>query len=149
MNIRSTTQAPKHNPMSQAMLARFSSSGEDKIGEALDKLTLSAFTMGNSALDIGMSMGYLGNADNAVFEKAGLFVGGAHVAFGIGNWVAAANAADNRDTTLAKHRVTNGLGHLLSGIGHISGAMGAGAWALAPLVGGITVRAMEDFRTRN
>lgn len=122
---------------------------KDKIGEALDNLTLSAFTMGTGALDLGMSVGYLSGTENATFEVAGLCVGAAHAVYGAGNYIAGMNAADNRNPSLAKHRVTVGTGHILSGIGHICGALGAGAWALAPVVGGIAIRSLEDYRVRS
>lgn len=149
MNIQSTQftkySAPKvAQPQAEATF----SAPQDKIGEALDNLTLSAFTLGTASMDIGMSVGYLSATENPVFEVAGLCVGGAHIVYGIGNWFVGGDNAQNGRSVTAKRRFSVGTGHVLTGAGHICAALGAGGWALGPIMGGMAIRALEDYKAR-
>lgn len=147
MNIQTSSHRRRQTagaPRIQSTLA-----GQDKIGQALDNLTVSAFTMGTAALDVGMATGYVSGTENATFGTAGICVGAAHGIYGAGNFIAAIGAADSRNHDLAKHRINVGAGHVLSGVGHLCGAMGAGAWALGPILGGIALRTLEDYRVRS
>jgi hypothetical protein len=152
MNIQST-RLTKFSPakLSQASVQSEStfSSSQDKISDALDNLTLSAFTIGTGTLDMGMSVGYLSATQNPTFEIAGLCVGAAHLAVGAGHWFGGMDASQHGRKTTAARRASTGTGHVLTGAGHICAALGAGGWALGPIVGGMAIRALEDYKARS
>jgi len=128
-NFKLTSNHPKENP----------------IGDAIDKLTISPLQIGLDILDGSMGVAYTTGSFPEAFQVAGYTVGGAHAALAVGY---AFGAAD-QSSEVAHSRVSKAFGHALLAAGHISGAAGAGVWSLAPLIGGMVVNTLQDYRDRN
>ena len=118
---------------------------ENPIGDVIDKLTISPLQIGLDILDGSMGLGYTSGSFPTTFQVAGYAVGAAHGALAIGYTFGAAE----QSSEVAHSRVSKAFGHALLAAGHISGAAGAGAWSLAPLIGGMVVTTLQDFRDRN
>jgi len=119
-------------------------SSNRKLTDAVDNLTVSALTLGTNVLDATMALGYATKGFPQAFQAAGYAVGVAHAATGLGYFISCVDKG--KDTY--RHRGAYAVGHALSALGHIAGAAGAGVWSVAPLVGGMLVTTLEDYRSR-
>lgn len=120
-------------------------SKENPIGDALDKLTISPLQLGMDLLDTSMGIGYATNSVPDAFRVGGYVAGAAHGALAAGYLL----GAIDRTSEVAHARVSKAFGNALLAVGHISGAAGAGIWSWAPLVGGMVVTTLQDYRDRN
>src|SRR5437016_2421558 len=93
------------------------------IGEAIDSLTVSAFTLGTDALDATMGVGYGLRGFPPEFQAAGYAFGAGHCVATIGYLF----SCDGKSRDEVRHRIATAVGHGLSAAGHIAGAAGAGA----------------------
>jgi hypothetical protein len=92
-----------------------------------------------------MGLGYTTASFPEMFQVAGYTVGAAHGALAAGYLMGCVD--QTRD--VAHSRVGKAFGHALLATGHVAGAAGAGVWALAPLIGGMVVTTLQDYRDRN
>lgn len=118
---------------------------ENPIGDVIDKLTVSPLQIGLDLLDGSMGIGYATGSFPEAFQTAGYAVGGAHVALAAGYMF----GSIDQTREVSHSRLSKSVGHALLAAGHISGAAGAGVWSLAPLIGGMVVNTLQDYRDRN
>ena len=138
-------QITRNLPTSYARPQTASSPSSGKqLTDAVDSLTVSALTLGTNVLDSTMGLGYATKGFPEAFQNAGYVVGGAHLVASAGYFIGCVDQSKD----VYRHRSAYAVGHALSGLGHLGGAAGAGVWALAPLVGGMLINTMEDYRSR-
>ena len=118
---------------------------ENPIGDAIDKLTISPLQIGTDILDSYMGLVYATMSFPKTFQVAGFAVGAAHGALALGYLM----GCPDQTSEVAHRRLSTAFGHALLAAGHISGAAGGGIWSLAPLVGGMVVNTLQDYRDRN
>ncbi|MBI3926531.1 MAG: hypothetical protein HY319_13405 [Armatimonadetes bacterium] len=131
------TAARSHTPVAQNATTAGSQDPED--GIQLGRVP--AIRVGLDVLDCFMGAGYLTRFPEPFSWAAGV-VGVGHAIGAVG----LAISTDGESTRETHYRLVQASGELMLALGHIGGAVGAGAWAWPALIGGLVTTNLSSYR---